>query len=827
MILQIMISIIEADFFENCYYDFPTIRPSFWTRYHQTVLDTTTNSEFLYNRERPNDVVCGRLAMAHYLKHPIDKQYTHVKSSLRELQQMYKIEGETVKESNLYFATKQFLITKYKKPPAIDDTAESFVAKTQFAIVLPMFLQNDEQFVTEILQSLFIEVGWVSESDYKSKLVFFGELESLLYAHQQSLIRLPHRARQKIIRREKRYLCCSINKDLYKDSLTLTLDIIQMRFDKDFIAASRSSISSSGTELLAPQFMASSKIITIQNCVSKKALGLPRFVLSRIFADSLDKISYVHGDLHGFYLNKDGCQPVRYSEDLILKLLDSIFDRDDSDGINECLDESMVSGSPIWKQLNQNERKNFSVIRQTELLKFMPSIDMSSIFDGIQLYAKNHGFILSGTDDLMIVDYVYCGRKDEYSIWDECLKYQSQEFYMLLLNSIRSGRSPASPFIRKVHVNLEQRVSLKILTMIELSNKLKEPNVLHSKLQQCNSGQMKYVGKKREQTILERLSGYSFYVEAKITRKNHIKLYLHQVIETQNGKEKSTLPIADASIEAGDMYDTICDALWHVSSKEQSSQECRSSLSVYGHYHNFKSKLLALLEEMFDGEISAERNIHDLQNIHAGNADCSCCIQISHQMILDMGVKHYLKGIAESIVACTGSPATFAKYKPKTIIITGSLLSKWTKLNNTLYRDFIWKQLEEELCLAIYQHQMKVHLIMSHTNVDCFPDEQLLKREKYQHVVGERRLLVNIESYDVSAKLYEDKGDRYELVPSIRINGQEHWRFHLIQDNETLLEQAGISPRYYISAKKEDFGIIEIYMCSPQDQQDAVGDQNP
>ncbi|KAL9558383.1 hypothetical protein MBANPS3_000926 [Mucor bainieri] len=373
--------------------------------------------------------------------------------------------------------------------------------------------------------------------------------------------------------------------------------------------------------------------------------------------------------------------------------------------------------------------------------------------------------------------------------------------------------------------------------MVELSNKLKEPVILHSESKQCKLVSKSNRSKSRKEVILERLPNYSFYLEAKITLSQQIKLYLHQVIETQHGTEKSTLPIADTSVEIGDMYDTICDTLWYAS-QEQSSVECGSSLSVYGHYHNFKSKLLALLEEMFDDEISAEKNIHDLQDIHTGNTHCSCCIQISHQMILDMGVKHYLKGIAESIVACAGSPATFGKYKPKTIIITGSLLSKWTKLNNTLYRDFIWKQLEEELCLAIYQHQIKVHLIMSHADVDLFPDEQLIKWEKYQQAVGVRRILVDIRSYSSRGNLYEDKGDRYEIVPSIILGDREHYRFYLVQNNETLLGISGIASRYYVNPIRslgnlgkrrvpdDDHHVkigfyynIVVYMCSSQDQE--------
>ncbi|CAO3636884.1 unnamed protein product [Mucor fragilis] len=372
--------------------------------------------------------------------------------------------------------------------------------------------------------------------------------------------------------------------------------------------------------------------------------------------------------------------------------------------------------------------------------------------------------------------------------------------------------------------------------MIELSNKLKEPVVLRSEPEHCNLKLMHGVHKTREQAILEKLLGYSFYVEAKITRNQQIKLYLHQVIETQNGQEKSTLPIANMSIEISDMYDTIGNVLWSASHGHLSS-ECASSLS-FGHYCKFKSKLTVLLREMFQSEISKNQDLCDLQNIHIGGTQCSCCVQISNKMILDMGVKHYLNSIARSIIACVRSPGIFGKYKPQTIIITGSLLSEWTKLNNTLYRYFIWKQLQEELCLSLYQHQMKVHLIMSRTDVELFSDERLIKQEKYQQVVGDKRILVCFEGVNISGKLYKDKGDRYELVPRIKIDGKEHWRLYLVQNNETLLGKPEISSRYYFSPSKElkkkcnsndsykrasvYFKIDAYIVCTLQDQQDLL-----
>lgn len=231
---------------------------------------------------------------------------------------MFKIKGKRLGESSLYSGTAGYLALMYKRLYG-NETVES-MSKSQFAVILPIFLEKDGQFVKDILRPLFMEAGWISESDFKSKLVFFGELEANLYAQQQWTENLAYSEPQKIAR-EKRNMCCLVQRDLYSNSLMLTLDIIQMRYDKDFIAASKSSSSSSSrAQILTPQFMVPSKTIFIQNCVSAKTLLLPRYLLSRIFPGSSNIITFAHGDLNGFYQDNE-YQNVDHLKELISMLL--------------------------------------------------------------------------------------------------------------------------------------------------------------------------------------------------------------------------------------------------------------------------------------------------------------------------------------------------------------------------------------------------------------------------------------------------------------------------------------------------------------------------
>lgn len=101
---------------------------------------------------------------------------------------------------------------------------------------------------------------------------------------------------------------------------------------------------------------------------------------------------------------------------------------------------------------------------------------------------------------------------------------------------------------------------------------------------------------------------------------------------------------------------------------------------------------------------------------------------------------------------------------------------------------------------------MRVQLVMSHTNLDLFPDEQFVKWEKYQQVVGDKRILVDIERVGISAKLYQDKGDHYKLIPCFQTDGRDHWRFLLNPEDLTLFNQTGILKRYYVNPSRDKEG---------------------
>lgn len=208
----------------------------------------------------------------------------------------------------------------------------------------------------------------------------------------------------------------------------------------------------------------------------------------------------------------------------------------------------------------------------------------------------------------------------------------------------------------------------------------------------------------------------------------------------------------------------------------------------------------------FNNKLSPEEDIYGYQDIHIGNARCSCHIWVSHKTILDIGIKYYLNDLARLIIARVISLSTEYKCTVKLIVITGSLLRTWAKLYNILYRDFIWNQLKEALCLSLYRHQLRAQLVMSRNVVNYFSDEKLIASELYTRAFSKKRFLVDIAYYGMLAKLYEDKGSFYELIPSIEIDGFSHWRFALNSSEETTVDQLGIPKKFHVIFSRDAEG---------------------
>lgn len=273
----------------------------------------------MYNQKNTKDVRFGKLAKLHFFQYPVETQYTFVPDFMEYLYKIYKISNDAVIDSAIYKAACEYLYLFHKNKLYGQEDEVSY--STQLVFIVPIEYERDRRFVEDVMRPLFIKAKWVSSTDSKSKLLFFGQLEAAL--HTQTYYTTGYENKPLEITREKEYLACIAQRSLGSLSVTLQLDIIQMKFDKNYVAASQKSITASKKQLLAPEFLATSDRIELAAYIPSKALGLPRYILSRIFPNSPYRITSIWGDNPIMYFSNDS-PPQWFLKHVILGLLEKV-----------------------------------------------------------------------------------------------------------------------------------------------------------------------------------------------------------------------------------------------------------------------------------------------------------------------------------------------------------------------------------------------------------------------------------------------------------------------------------------------------------------------
>lgn len=261
------------------------------------------------------------------------------------------------------------------------------------------------------------------------------------------------------------------------------------------------------------------------------------------------------------------------------------------------MDTEILKYGITWQALNDEEKRNLASINCKDIVQFLPGLNQSSLLNWMQTFSNHHQFRTGAADKVIVLT------KDDLKAFE----YKSATLLDILFGYLQiSLQNAIYTIYKKSRAHYSQNplnyaacqsgVMSYLITMIDLAKTLKEPEVLSSGTEYSNQKHTALNTKTLEQEIIGNIPGYKFYVEAKITSNQQIKLYLHQVIETRNGKEKSTLLETSTTIASNDMIDTICDALWNAS-LEYSTMKCTSS-NTYGHYQSFKSSLSALLQKI-------------------------------------------------------------------------------------------------------------------------------------------------------------------------------------------------------------------------------------
>ncbi|CEP19974.1 hypothetical protein [Parasitella parasitica] len=469
--------------------------------------------------------------------------------------------------------------------------------------------------------------------------------------------------------------------------------------------------------------------------------------------------------------------------------------------------------------LDKELRDQLMSLQTQDILDHLPKITEIDIFEYIEAYLDEYRTVYENISGVFIntaSNINFCGMqeyKHDRDIYDEIqMTYGASIWANKFMTNVRLAISQMRNFQGTIHTSksmwsmFERGMEHKLWKMNELASKLSEPLVLNP---------MAVVNKLETKTtidsFLDDLLPYSFYVEAKVTCSCKIILYLNQVIETRVSEqttEKSTLLIDESTIEVGDIYESICENLWN-SLVDESFIRCElhatSTTKSMAHYKKFCLNLTSRFQKSFANRVMQQDDIDDVFTVQINETGCGCAVSSSYRKMLNLGVDPYLSSVARSIVSHVHSNVLSGKYHILRLLVSGSMLIKWAALYNSAHSDYFWKQFEREIGLFLYEKQLKIHLVISKSDVlqDYFPDNCSLARQKFRQV-SSRNMFLEIEGIGgPEAEMYEFKHDRYERVP--RVNGHEQmWRACIVSTEEDILDLTGIEKRFYIHFNDSD-----------------------
>ncbi|KAF1797029.1 hypothetical protein FB192DRAFT_1401776 [Mucor lusitanicus] len=713
-------------------------------------------------------------------------------------------------EATIAFLTKLWLGNRLKK--TYDLTT------TQFVFLLPK--ENFEaRFVEEFLRPLLLQTPWSSPCDPKNKLIFISDMQAFVYSLQS-----PDQENNITLQREGKYLICNIQDIKSKNEIAIELDAVQMVYDKDTVAASGQSIVALGNRpLLEPKTL--SPTVTHKFTVApflEDLRRLAKFVFLRVFADSSD-------DIIGDDRLSDYCGDNKhYSKELFQNLVSFIRSFIDSkitiDSSHQI--DMNFKDSPIYGKLTKDQQEKLSSITYEEIFKnFDPGSNSISITAAVKEYLQNNF-----TDE--IISSTLISKKHEY--WDSLSRHTEYWIYKELvqcyfskvsvdlirqLHDIKENCVNHSLQIIFGHDSLEDGCVYKAFKMLEISSKLQQPIIKHHS-RATSTGSISGVRENLiKDALIDGIKAYGFYVEADITAQV-IKFSLNQVVETNEAGrevEKSTLPVSDFIQQLDDMYETICVNIWNMAELGTegylSSSDCDYSTEQLEHYTEFKIQLKVLIGDMLTDRQKEIVDLDEKINFLEEGVYCKHGATITHRNIMEIGILPYLKEIAIALAFSLKAKAMFANYKVSCMVITGELLQSWLTRFNTVYADYMWTKLSDELLRQFYARDIRTNFILTKDIILGDRDQRCspVKRQKYLQISSKDYVLNIRKHHGPAVTVYHCQDDRCSKISMTRTGEFAHWRTPLWTSNQRNgLHPICLEEEFLIHLKKSDLNSYQV-----------------
>ncbi|KAL7325847.1 hypothetical protein PS15p_208275 [Mucor circinelloides] len=748
----------------------------------------------------------------HYKQYPPKKRYIYVSNFLQDLYTLYQNGCDkklhTYKHIALYSAIETFLTRIY--PSQL--TKEKDISSIQYIFILPSQEYTSKDFIDNIWLPLLQKTPWV-KGNFSNKTKFYNRFQCLTY----------YLNKQIELQREHIHLIWILQCRPDSTKLLVNLAPVRMVYDPELVAASRKSIANLGENaLLSAKLLYPTALFEIPiHTRNEKVDELANFLYMKVFADQERKSN--HAVLDEYYTDSN-------NESLIHQLISAIsksFYKDKLDW--EISVEHFINSNQMDHLLTNENKSRLSLIKYNDVLQYF---DDSRIFFSIR-------------DEVLSATQKYCSEENFHNViaieedeWRSLAKEKEdhkgspgynfavehcRRFYLIKAQSTIHRIVKGTPRCKNSTTwsykerNLTDGCAYKILNMVELSSKIKQPIVVKSFDGGKDSSIADPVTRYGKFKLINQIQPYGYYVEANININNKIKMSLNQVIETADcvsGIIRSTLPISNVCCKATGVYEFILDRIWETITRNVMTQKDNAThqyeMTMKDSYELFKSSLTGVVKNCME---SASANISDLDEIiynHESNSMCS--ISISHRFLMDVGLLPYLRTIAIMIVSSLAANAMFGKYEISCLVITGEFLYKWLEQYNPTYGSFIWNHLKSAIYSALNSNQSRTQLTMTKPIVfeDNICNYQPLKLEVYQQIFSKHYFVFLSFAKQHNVRVHLDKGNHLISLPYTTEGDRSIWKIPVSHSEEEGALRPILKDKLYISLDPERINQLNV-----------------
>lgn len=192
---------------------------------------------------------------------------------------------------------------------------------------------------------------------------------------------------------------------------------------------------------------------------------------------------------------------------------------------------------------------------------------------------------------------------------------------------------------------------------------------------------------------------------------------------------------------------------------------------------------------------------------------CKHGATITHRNIMEIGILPYLKEIAIALAFSLKAKAMFANYKVSCMVITGELLQSWLTRFNTVYADYMWTKLSDELLRQFYARDIRTNFILTKDIILGDRDQRCspVKRQKYLQISSKDYVLNIRKHHGPAVTVYHCQDDRCSKISMTRTGEFAHWRIPLWTSNQRNgLHPICLEEEFLIHLKKSDLNSYQV-----------------